>query len=40
MMLGHLVVGRYSSDTEPKFPANRESGWMTRIIRSFFRKRT
>jgi hypothetical protein len=39
-MLGHLVVGRYSSDTESKSPAGRESGWMTRVIRSFFRKRT
>ena len=38
-MLGHLVVGRYSSDTESKSPS-RENGWMTRVIRSFFRKRT
>lgn len=39
-MLGHLVLGRYSSDTEPKFPQNRESGWVSRVIRSIFRKRT
>lgn len=39
-MLGHLVLGRYSSDSESKSAASREDGWMTRVIRSFFRKRT
>ena len=39
-MLGHLVLGRYSSDKEFTSPASREDGWMTRVIRSFFRKRT
>jgi hypothetical protein len=38
-MLGHLVLGRYGNDTEQKSPATRETGWMTRVIRSFFRKR-
>jgi hypothetical protein len=37
-MLGHLVLGRYSSDAESKSPNSRENGWMTRVIRSFFRK--
>jgi hypothetical protein len=39
-MLGHLVVGRYSSDPESKSSVGREGGWMARVIRSFFRKRT
>jgi len=38
-MLGHLILGRYSADNEPKAPARRETGWMTRVIRSLFRKR-
>jgi hypothetical protein len=38
-MLGHLVLGRYAADNEQKSPAAREIGWMTRVIRSLFRKR-
>jgi hypothetical protein len=38
-MLGHLVLGRYGRDTEEKLPAARETGWMTRVIRSLLRKR-
>jgi len=37
-MLGHLVLGRYNSDAESKSPATRETGWMSRVFRSFFRK--
>jgi len=39
-MLGHLVLGRYNPDTESKSATGRDNGWMTRVIRSFFRKRT
>jgi len=36
-MLGHLVVGRYSSENETRGP--REPGWMMRVFRSIFGKR-
>jgi hypothetical protein len=38
-MLGHLVLGRYSADGETRGPIVHEPGWMTRVIRSLFRKR-
>ena len=38
-MMGHLVLGRYNTDSEQKAPATRETGWMTKVFRSLFRKR-
>lgn len=38
-MLGHLVVGRYNSQTETHASQSPDSGWMTRMIRVLFRKK-
>ena len=38
-MLGHLVLGRYRSESETRSEI-REAGWMKRLIRSLFGKRS
>jgi len=38
-MMGHLVLGRYGMDNEQRTPVTRETGWMTKVFRSLFRKR-
>lgn len=39
-MLGHLVVGRYGSQTEAHILPSRDSSWMTRMFRALFRKKS
>lgn len=38
-MLGHLVVGRYGSQTEAHTSPSPDSGWMTRMLRALFRRK-
>ena len=39
-MLGHLVLGRYAAANETPAGAGREAGWMTKLFRAVFRKRS
>lgn len=39
-MLGHLVVGRYGSQTEAHTSSSQDSHWMTRMFRVLFRKKS
>lgn len=39
-MLGHLVLGRYAATNERPLAADRQAGWMTKLFRVMFRKRS
>lgn len=39
-MLGHLVVGRYGSPAGEQSPRPHDAGWMTRMFRALFRKKS
>jgi hypothetical protein len=38
-MLGHLVVGRFASETLATHAPSPEAGWMLRMFRALFRRK-